>query len=61
MITLSNYDKNLCKIAYDEAFCAIQELPAWNLITVVGEALPAMAVFVIKYDEIKNPRESNVE
>ena len=65
MINLCSQDKSFWKSAYDEEFYGFQDLPAWNVInkheyqrlhTLVGEALPSMAISTIKYDENRNPK-----
>ena len=60
MNCISPSDKLIRNKGYNEEYCGLEELPAWSTISeveyqhichVVDNALPTMALSIIKYDE----------
>ena len=65
MKNLDYNDKKIWSAGYDEEYDGLQDLPAWTEISeseyqqirhVVGNALPAMAISTLKYDEQGKPK-----
>ena len=65
MNNLDHEDKKIWKARYDKEYCGLKNIPAWTIISeqeylhiphIVGQALPTMSLFTVKYFGNRKPK-----